>query len=994
LTARFKRAVFARKGNGGGMRTILATALAATAAASASAEPFKMRVQESEGLRLLYFHPAETYLTPHATRSFYNSLEFQERVFDWTPWEKTSVILKDFSDYGNAGARSSPNNALIFDIAPLSRVFETFTASERIYSLMNHELVHVATMDAWNERDAFWRKIFFGKPMPEGAHPETILYNYLATPRVNVPRWHLEGSAVFMETWMAGGLGRAQGAYDEMVFRSMVRDDAHFYSALGLVSKGIAADFQGGVNAYLYGTRFFNYLALAYSPEQVVEWLSRDADSKAYYSSQFKHVFGAKLTDVWDRWIAFEHDFQRENLAAVNAHPTTSAERLSPRALGSMSRAYFNAERNSLIGAFRYPGVIALVGELDMASGKVEHLTDVKGPMLYRVTSLAYDSETDTAWYTTDNYSLRDLVELDVRTGKKKVLQRDQRIGDLVFNSADRTLWGVRHLNGYATLVRMTPPYDKWEQIRTWPFGEDLYDVDISRDGALLAMSVGSISGAQTLKVFKTADLMSGKFEPVASHRPGSAVPEGAAFSADGRFVFFSSYYTGVSNVFRLEVANGAVEAVSNAETGFVRPIPLADGSLIVFEYTGEGFTPVKIVPEPLQDVGAIKFLGAEVAARHPIVKTWAVGSPMKIDLKEIAAKESDYKPRGRIGLGSAYPIVEGYLGAAAFGWHFNFEDPMQFAQIDVTLSYSPGQGIAEGEHFHADVRYKGINWSARYWHNDADFYDLFGPTKRARAGDAFLVGYKRNLIYDTPRELAVHADLGYYIGLDQLPTNQNVFFSLDHLVTAEVGLKYTNTSKSLGAVDHEKGWRWNAAASLDRASGQSATKLYGGIDFGAALPLRNSSVWLYNAAGFANGDASNPLASFYFGGFKNNYVDDREVKRYREFETMPGFEIDEIAAETFFKSVAEWNLPPLRFESVGAPSLYLGSLRPAIFAGALIVDPGRISRRNLYTLGAQIDFNFTLAHRLPMTLSAGFASGFESGTTRDDEFMISLKIM
>ena len=34
----------------------------------------------------------------------------------------------------------------------------------------------------------------------------------------------MEGSAVFFETWMAGGLGRAQGGYDEMVFRAKVHD--------------------------------------------------------------------------------------------------------------------------------------------------------------------------------------------------------------------------------------------------------------------------------------------------------------------------------------------------------------------------------------------------------------------------------------------------------------------------------------------------------------------------------------------------------------------------------------------------------------------------------------------------------------------------------------------------------------------------------------------------------------------------------------------------
>ncbi len=130
-------------------------------------------------------------------------------------------------------------------------------------------------MDVWNKQDAFWRHFFHGKPMPIQEHPESILYNFLATPRNNMPRWYLEGSAVFFETWMSGGLGRAQGGYDEMVWRAKVRDNDKFYSPLGLESEGIAVDFQVGVNDYLYGTRFFSYLALKYGPEKVVDWLRR-----------------------------------------------------------------------------------------------------------------------------------------------------------------------------------------------------------------------------------------------------------------------------------------------------------------------------------------------------------------------------------------------------------------------------------------------------------------------------------------------------------------------------------------------------------------------------------------------------------------------------------------------------------------------------------------------------------------------------------------------
>ena len=64
-------------------------------------------------------------------------------------------------------------------------------------------------------------------------------------------------------------------------------------------------------------------------------------------------------------------------------------------------------------------------------------------------------------------------------------------------------------------------------------------------------------------------------------------MPESFVFSRDGRYLYGSSYYTGVSNIFRYEVATGDVEAVSNAETGFFRPVPLADGRLVVLDYTG-----------------------------------------------------------------------------------------------------------------------------------------------------------------------------------------------------------------------------------------------------------------------------------------------------------------------------------------------------------------------------------------------------------------------
>ena len=215
-----------------------------------------------------------------------------------------------------------------------------------------------------------------------------------------------------------------------------------------------------------------------------------------------------------------------------------------------------------------------------------------------------------------------------------------------------------------------------------------------------------------------------------------------------------------------------------------------------------------------------------------------------------------------------------------------------------------------------------------------------------------------------------------------------------DELASINAELNYTNTTRSLGAVDHERGWRWNVAAGADHADGETFPSLRAGIDVGVPLPLNNSSIWLYTAAGTVGGEDTSPLSAWYMGAFGNNYVDDREIKRYREFDSFPGFEINEIEAQTFARAMGEVNLPPLRFEDLGVASLFLSSMRPAIFAGALEAEPRNGDRRSLQTVGVQTDWNFTVAHRLPMVLSLGYAHGFEDGEAQDGEVLVSLKIM
>ncbi len=755
--------------------------------ATADENPLGMSYVETKDLKLIYFDSLD-YLVPHATRTFTNSLAWQRQMFGWVPSEPVTVLLKDLSDYGNAAASVAPRNKLIVDIAPQSRAFETNSASERMFSLMNHELVHIAQGDIANEQDRRWRRFFLGKVTPQGQDPETLLYSYLTVPRFNVPRWWLEGGAVFMETWMSGGLGRAQGGYDEMVFRAMVRDNAHFYDPLGLASRGTRVDFQVGANAYLYGARFFTWLAYVHSPEKVVAWIRRDEGSARNYADQFQQVFGISLDQAWQDWIVFEHEFQRRNLEEVRKHPITPHRDLVAHAIGSISRVYFDEASGTLYGAFRYPGVVEHVGALNTRDGSLRRLADIKRAMLYRVASFAFDPSSGTAFYTSDNLALRDLMAVDVKTGVERMLLKDARIGEIVFNPVDRSLMGVRHNNGLATLVRIPYPYTEWFDVHVFPYEDVPYDLDISPDGRLLSASVGEVSSDQFLRVWELDKILAGDLKPLSEFRFGQSVPESFVFSRDGRYLYGSSYYTGVSNIFRYEVATGAVEAVSNTESGFFRPVPLADGRLLVLTYTGEGFVPAIIEPRPIEDISAIKFLGAELVAKYPVVTTWQVPPPSTVDAEKLMTKRGPWVPLRDLSLVNAYPVLQGYKNSVGIGYRANIEDPLAFAKIGITAAYTPTGNLPGEERGHVDITGEYLGWKAELSWNRSDFYDLFGPTKRSRKGYAAKLGYDSLLIYDEPRKLDLIFDFAYYDQIDTLPNAQNITTDFTRLVTGEVG--------------------------------------------------------------------------------------------------------------------------------------------------------------------------------------------------------------
>ncbi len=951
----------------------------------------------TDEISLEYYSSAHSYIIPHLARCFTTTMKYYKQFWDYQPSEPYNIFVEDFGDWANGGATAVPRNFVYVSIAPYMYVFDVAPANERMSLLMHHELVHVIAMDKATRRDRFWRKLYFGKVQQTASHPISMLYAYQTAPRKFSPRWYHEGIAVTMETWVGGGVGRALGAYDEMVFRTMVHDSAYIYHMVGLESEGTAIDFQVGANSYLYGTRFFNYLAGQYGPEKVIQWVSRTEGSRRYFSKQFKQVFGRPVAEEWSRWIDSEKRWQSDNLARIAQNPVTTFQPIvRDQVLGSVSRSFIDSTRGVLYTGVKFPGQVAHIAAIDLKTGEMRKICDVKGASTYFTTNLLFDREADRLYFTTDNYKYRDLNCINLKDDKVTRLITDVRTGDLALDPVDKSIWGVRHENGISTLVRIDPPYTDYLAIHAFQYGTDLYDLDISPDGRYLTGALTFVDGKQKLVCFEIAKLLDHQADYEELFDFELTGPANFVFSADGRYLYGTSYYSGVSNVYRYDFPARDMSIISNTATGLFRPVPVNDDSLIAFQYTAKGFVPGWIPNRTLDNVAAIKFLGQQVYEKFPEVSIWRTESPATVDLDAITTYKGDYKLWPNTRLKSAFPVVEGYKNTTALGYYCDFSNDIGYNSVKFTASYSPfNADLPESERLHFSATYHYWKWQLDFKYNPADFYDLAGPTQTSRRGYFLGTKYNSVLIWDEPRTMDYSISGGYWGNLEKMPDYQNVSASFERYFYINASLDYEYVERSQGAVDGEKGFLWSAFSRTNYVNRNLYPQLVTTLDRGFALPVNHTSVWLRSAAGISPALRAEPFANFYFGGFGNNWIDHHSEKRYREYYSFPGVELNKINGTNFVKLMTELNLPPARFRHVGITAAYPRWLRPAVFASGITTNLFAHSHnRTVYNCGGQVDMEIVLFSLFKTTLSAGYAVAIENDRRLSDEFMFSLKIL
>ena len=723
--------------------------------------------------------------------------------------QRTTVLLKDFSDYGNAARQGRRRTTPSCSTSPRSsQAFETFSAGRALLHAVEPR-AHPRRHDGRLGRvDARWRRFFHGKPdAGPGPSRESILYNYLATPRVNVPRWYLEGSAVFMETWMAGGYGRAQGAYDEMVFRAMVRDNARFYSPLGLEAEGTQIDFQVGVNDYLYGTRFMSYLALTRSPEKVID-VAADATTaaRAITRPSSSACSASRSTRSGASGSPGSTTSRSANLASVEAYPTdAAAPAVADRAGLGLALILRSGDRHPDRRVSAIPASSPTSACCRWRPAQIRRLADIKGPMLYQVTSLAYDPQTRTRLVHHRQLRLprpdaagrhhRQDQDADRATGASATSCSTPGTGpDLGPAPPQRPGDAGAHR---PALYRHGPRSTPSRTARSCSTSTS------RRTATLLSASVGEINGDQSVRVFQlgradaradpnaVAELKLGQARRprASSSRPTASTSTAAPTTPASRTSTASSWRPRRSR------------RSATPSTGLFRPIPQADGSLIAFEYHRPGLRAGQLRPAGRWTTSARSSSSAPRSpTQHPMVKTWAVGSPAKIPLDSMITQRGKYVPLNEMSLGRDLSGGRGLQGTAAIGWHCDLRRPyaVQPTAGDGRLFAGGRPAASRAVARRHRVPHLGVGLSL--------LAQRVGFLRPVRADRPQPQGRRRHRRLQAPADLRSAAQLDFtaeaavYLGLDTLPGAQNVSSAADRDIDAfKASLTYTDDDQVAG---------------------------------------------------------------------------------------------------------------------------------------------------------------------------------------------------
>ncbi len=545
-------------------RAALAIWLALTAPSVSEAATYDpdltWRTIVTENFRI-HFHQGEEQLAEEFSHMVEEVYVTMSAEMHWDLRMKVDVVLIDLTDRANGFATAVPYNAItIFVTAPQEdstlSLYEDW--SEAIFT---HELTHVLHMET-NRGIVSVARAVVGR---------------IASTNDVSPWWMVEGLATLQETRQTSG-GRGRSPFVHMIKRASVVDDA--FPPLGNMD-GLQALPPSGNLRYLFGQDFMQYVADHTGRDAWSRWV-HTYGGHIPYLLPVKKSFGRHLQGLYYDWREEVFDRYGRQLRALEVEGIREGELLSIDD-NSCSAPSFAPDDSRIVWSCSDPQTGSSIWSAEGDGSGAELLLKDFGAKTFtwRADSQAF---VYAATHIVNRFNTwSDIYMFDMRSKSVRALTRGARARDPDFSPDGSKLVMVTNRVQTNQLEILT--IDQQRRQLTQQTDHTQYSTPRWHpSGILLAFSVGE-HGRRDLWLFGEEG------ERLRRLTHDAANDRDPMWTADGRYLFFSSDRSGIPNIYALEVETEHLWQVTNVRTGASRPSINPDTTRLVYEqYSSDGW--------------------------------------------------------------------------------------------------------------------------------------------------------------------------------------------------------------------------------------------------------------------------------------------------------------------------------------------------------------------------------------------------------------------
>ncbi len=599
------------------------------------------------------------------------------------PKLRTHIVITDSTDSSNGFANAIPFPRIrLFTAAP-DTMSVLGSYDDWLDILVTHEFTHVVHIDTVHGVPRLINALLgFGK------------IGKLSGPNIVQPRWIVEGLATMYESDL-GSEGRHRSALFDMFMRMAVLDGR--FQNLDQISSG-ARVFPHGSSVYLYGLHLMHYLGMHYGKDKIAEL------SHSYGGRIVPWSINRSLREV----IGIDFDqLQVEYQEYLERRFFAEARKIRARGLRQGRRLTFTTSSGGSGAHTRYPvwspddsqlyffddtghkqsGIRRIPADGARLSEGLGAGNQREGPDSRRVIDTE-DASRPSFVGPNEDQIVFDMVGVhDYRYRWSDLYRwrgpsrrgREQLTFGMRARAPDvspdgRSVTFVRNDTGQSRIAVMALDTLEVEELAPLSAVQQSYDPDWHPDGTKIAYSAWQDGGSRDIYVY---DLETHTHTQITADRAQDNSPE---WSADGRWLLFSSDRSGVYNLFAHDTHSGELWQVSNVLGGAFEPaLNHASDKIAYINYSSTGY-----------DLWSMPFEPEHFLEPAPGIPDWPIADEPKPGLaaaRGLSEDPSGLAERAPSLASKPYRGYRTFFPRTLFPAAFEFESGTPFSTLGLTLS-------------------------------------------------------------------------------------------------------------------------------------------------------------------------------------------------------------------------------------------------------------------------------------------------------------------